>query len=164
MLMAKGTSMRGPARSVRRTYQALKHGSRMQSIPGLDADSVGTKMMRSTPASMKRRSTWAVFAHVLRLFIEAGVDRIIFVPTESASRPGILCIREPCFNAWYVLLTDLAGPRMLVPLAMSIHLKQVPDQLASHARVWLDFPQQVPCCPVFEGLRVPLDTGRDFHI
>ena len=26
-------------------------------------------------------------------------------------------------NAWYVLLTDLAGPRVLVPLAMSIHFK-----------------------------------------
>ena len=49
---------------------------------------------------------------------------------------------EPCFNAGYVLLTDLAGPRVLVPLAMSIHLKQVPDQFASHARVRLDFPQQ----------------------
>src|SRR5208282_3914578 len=92
------------------------------------------------------------FAHVLRLFVKAGVDRIILVPSDQASRPGILCIREPCFNAWYLLLTDLAGPRVLVPLAMSVHLKQVPDQLASHTRVGLDFPQHVPGSPVFERL------------
>ena len=36
ILMAKGTSTHGPARSVRRTYPALKTGSRMLSIPGPD--------------------------------------------------------------------------------------------------------------------------------
>ena len=60
---------------------------------------------------------------MLRLFIKAGVDRIILVPSDQTSGPGILGIHEPIVNAWYILLTDLAGPRMLVSLAMSIHLK-----------------------------------------
>ena len=64
-----------------------------------------------------------VFAHVLRLFIEAGVDRIILVPSDQTSGAGILSIHEPSVNAWHVLFTDLAGPRMLVPLAMGIHFK-----------------------------------------
>ena len=64
-----------------------------------------------------------VFAHVLRLFIKAGVDRIILVPSDKTSGSGILSIREPVVNAWYILITDLAGPRVLVPLAMRVHLK-----------------------------------------
>ena len=77
---------------------------------------------------------------MLRLFIEAGVDRIILVPSDQASGPGILSIREPSVNAGYVLLTDLAGPRVLVPLAMSIHLKQVPDQAREPRSYAAGFP------------------------
>src|SRR5208337_2147338 len=72
-----------------------------------------------------------VLAHVLRLFIKAGVDRVVFVPSDETSGPGILSIRKPSVNSGYVLLTDLAGPGVLVPLAMSIHFKQVPDKFAS---------------------------------
>ena len=64
-----------------------------------------------------------VFAHVLRLFVKAGVDRIILVPRDQTSGPGILGIHKPIVNSWYVALADVAGPRVLVPLAMSIHLK-----------------------------------------
>src|ERR1700722_15094298 len=83
------------------------------------------------------RLAGTVFPHVLRLFVKASVDRIILVPSDQTSRPGVLSIRKPCFNARYVLLDDLTGPRVLVPLAMSIHLKSVPDEFASHARVGL---------------------------
>ena len=106
----------------------------------------------------------AVFAHVLCLFIKAGIDRVVFVPSDQTSGAGILSIHEPSVNARYVLLTDLAGPRVHVPLATTIHFKQVADQLASHARVGLDFPQQAPGSPVFERLRAPLDTGGNLQV
>jgi len=40
-----------------------------------------------------------------------------------------------------------------------IHFEHIPNQFTSYTRAWLDFPQQVPGSPVFERLRVPLDTG-----
>src|SRR5258708_37202555 len=113
-------------------------------------------------AKRRVRLARTVFADVLRLFIKAGVDRVVLVPSDQTTGPGILSIREPSFNARYVLLTDLAGPRVIVPLAMSIHFKHVLDQFASHARVRLDFPQQVPSSPVFKRLRVPLHDSVDF--
>ena len=82
-----------------------------------------------------------VLTHVLRLFVKAGVDRIILVPGDQTSGPGILRIHEPFVDAWYVLLTQLAGPSVRVPLAMGIHFKQVPDEFARHACVRPDFPQ-----------------------
>ena len=114
-----------------------------------------------------KRHIWlarTVFAHVLRLFIKAGVDRIILVPSDQASRPRILGIREPVVNAGYILSTDLAGPRVLLPLAVCIHFKQVPDQFASHACMGLDLLKQGSGSPVLELLRVTLDAGRDLHI
>ena len=86
---------------------------------------------------------------MLRLFVEASVDRIVFVPGDQTSGPGILGVHEPIINARYVLLADLAGPRVLMPLAMSIHFKHMPDQFASHARAGLDLPQQVPALSLY---------------
>ena len=60
---------------------------------------------------------------MLRLFVKAGVDRIILVPGDQTSGPGILGIHKPIVNSGYVLLTDLAGPRVLLPFAMRIHLE-----------------------------------------
>src|SRR5258708_17551532 len=106
----------------------------------------------------------AVFPHVLRLLIKAGVDRIILVPGDYTSRPGVLSIREPVVNAWYILLTDLAGPCVFVPSTMSIHLQQVPDNFARYPCVQSDLLKQDSGSAVFESLRVPLDAGRDLHI
>ena len=46
-----------------------------------------------------------VLTHVLRFFVKAGVDRIILVPGDQTSWPGILGIHEPFVDAWYVPLT-----------------------------------------------------------
>ena len=64
-----------------------------------------------------------VFAHVLRLFIKAGIDRIVFVPGDQTSGPGVLGIHKPIVNSWYIFIADVAGPCVLVPSTMSIHLK-----------------------------------------
>ncbi len=68
----------------------------------------------------------------------ADVDRIIFVPGDRKSGPGILGIREPCFNAGHVLLPDMTEPGVLVPLTVGVHLKHVPDKFASHRCMRLD--------------------------
>ena len=65
----------------------------------------------------------AVFAHVLRLFVKAGVDRIVLIPGDQASGPGVLRIHKPIVNSWYIFIADVAGPCVLMPLTMSIHLK-----------------------------------------
>ena len=110
------------------------------------------------------RLAGAVFAHVLRLFVEAGVDRVVFVPRDETTRTGILSVHQPVVNAWYVFLADMPRPRVLVTLSIRIHFKHVPNQLPGYRSARPTLPQEIPRFALLECLCVLLDTVGNFNI
>lgn len=46
-----------------------------------------------------------VFPHVLRLFVEASVNGVVFVPGDETAGTGVFGVHQPVANTGHILLT-----------------------------------------------------------
>jgi len=75
-----------------------------------------------------------VLAHVLRIFVETGVDRIVLVPRDKTAGPGGFGVHQPVADSRDLFFREVPRPGVLMAEPMSVHFQDVADQLSSQWR------------------------------
>src|ERR1700691_5949838 len=79
-----------------------------------------------------------VLSHVLRIFVEAGVDRVVLVPRDKTAGARRFGVHQPGADARDIFFREAPRPGMLMAEAMSVHFQDLADQLSSKWRGRLD--------------------------
>ena len=71
-----------------------------------------------------------VLAHVLRLFVEAGVDRVVLVPRDKTAGARRFGVHQPVADARDIVFREVPRPGVLMAEPMSVHFQDLADQLS----------------------------------